>query len=203
MRIAAILFTAILAATPPIAAQTGAAATGWRLGVGVEAVRFAPVAVSDAAPGVAAEVRPSGRAALHLAVARSAGSWSLAVEAGWAEGHIEAGNDAVSIRDLTAAVSRYRLALAVGRTLVPVATGALAFELAPTLDRWSVSGDARTRGGLEGRLVLRVPLGALELEHRLGLGVGASPIEAADIGEVSEERGLRTLSVGLGLRARL
>jgi hypothetical protein len=109
----------------------------------------------------------------------------------------------VSVHDLTSDVTRYRLAVAVGRRLVRVGLGAAAVELVPTLDLWSLGGENRSRAGAEGRLVLRVPLGGVELEHRIGLGVSGSPIGIADLEEVGEKRGLRTLSVGLGLRARL
>lgn len=196
-----LLIALLLAAAPPTAAQAPPDRDGWHLGGGVEAVRFGHVVVTEAAPGVAAELRPSGRAGLHLAVGRTAGPWTVSLEAGWAEGNIEAGNDAVSIRDLTSDVTRYRLSLPVGRRLAMVGPGALGFELAPTLDLWSVTGDSRLRAGAEGRLLLRVPLGAVDLEHRIGVGLSGSPLETADVGEVADERGLRTLLIGLGLRA--
>jgi hypothetical protein len=202
MRLHPSLLLSLLAAAPPLAAQVAADDTGWHLGGGVEAVRFGHVAVSEAAPGVAAEVRPSGRPAFHLSVGRSYGSWSLDLEAGWARGHIEAGNDALSIQDLTSDVSRYRLAMGIARMVAPAGSGVIAVALAPTLDLWAVEGRSRVRAGAEGRLVLRVPLGAVELENRIGVGFSGNPIEAADIGEVSALRGLRTLLVGVGLRFR-
>jgi hypothetical protein len=52
-------------------------------------------------------------------------------------------------------------------------------------------------------VVLRVPLGSWELQNRLGFGLSGSPIEAADIGDVAEVRGLRTLTIGIGMRTRL
>jgi hypothetical protein len=176
---------------------------GWHLGGGVDALRFGHVAVSDAEPGVAAEVRPSGRAGLRLGVGRTAGPWDVALEASWAEGQIEIGNDVLSVRDLTADVTRYRLSLAVGHRLTTIGTGRLGVELAPTVDLWSVTGDSRPRGGAEGRLVLRLPLGAVELENRIGVGLSGSPIEASDLGQVADERGLWTFLIGLGLRAGL
>lgn len=202
MRLLSSLLTALLAATPPLAAQTSAH-QGWHLGGGVDALRFGQVAVAEAAPGTTAELRPSGRPAVHLAAGRSAGSWDLSLELGWAGGDIEVRNDIVSVRDLTADVDRYRLALAAGRRLGRIGAAAIDIVLAPTLDLWSVIGESRVRGGVEGRLVLRLPLGSLELEHRFGFGLSGSPIEAADVGEVTDARGLRTLLVGLGLRTRL
>lgn len=201
MQLRSTLLLALLAATPPAAAQVPAVSHGWHLGGGADVLWFGHVAVSAAAPGVAAEVRPAGRPALHLVVGRSAGPWSFSAEVGWAGGHVEAGNDVITIRDLTADATRYRLAAALGRRLARVGTGVVAVALAPTLDLWTVDGQSRVRGGAEGRLVLRVPLGPVELEHRIGLGLSGSPIEAADVGAVSEERRLRTLSVGLGLRS--
>jgi hypothetical protein len=197
------LLLALLAASPPVAAQTHAAQSGWRLDGGVDALRFGHVLISDAEPGAAAELRPSHRVAFHVGVARSLGDWGVGIEAGLAEGHIEARNDVIAISDLTADVSRYRLALGVSRAITRVGTGELGLELAPTLDLWSVDGDHRLRGGAEGRLVLRVPLGSWQLEHRLGFGLSGSPLEVGDVGGVAEERGLRTLTIGLGVRTTL
>jgi hypothetical protein len=202
MRLHPSFLFSLLTAAPPIAAQRPADGTGWHLGGGVEAVRFGHVAVSDAAPGVAAEVRPSGRPAVHLSVGRKYGAWGLELEAGWAGGHIEAGNDAVSLQDRTSDVSRYRVTIGIARRVAAAGSGALAVALAPTLDLWVVNGDSRVRAGAEGRLMLRVPLGAVELENRIGVGFSGNPIEAADIGEVSDLRGLRTVLVGVGLRFR-
>jgi hypothetical protein len=203
MRLSLSLLIALLAAAPPTAAQTPAVHNGWHLGGGVDALRFGYVAVSDAEPGAAAKVRPSSRAGFRLGVGRTAGLWDLTLEAGWAEGEIEIGSDVLSVRDLTSDVTRYRLSLAVGHRLTTLATGQLGFELAPTVDLWSVTGDTRTRAGAEGRLVLGMQLGAVELENRIGVGLSGSPVEASDLGQVAEERGLWTLLVGLGLRTGL
>jgi hypothetical protein len=202
MRLHSSLLLSLLAAAPPIAAQMPADITGWHLGGGVEAVRFGHVAVSEAAPGVAAEVRPSGRSAFNLSVGRRYGAWGLDLEAGWAVGHIEAGNDALVIQDRTSDVSRYRLAIGITRQVTSAGRGVIAVALAPTLDLWAVDGESRVRAGAEGRLVVRVPLAAVELENRIGLGFSGNPIEATDIGAVSDLRGLRTVLVGVGLRFR-
>jgi hypothetical protein len=197
------LTLALLAAAPPAAAQVPAVHDGWHLGGGVDVLRFGPVVVSEAAPGVAAELRPSSRAAFHVAVGRSLGPWDVWGEAGLAKGHIEARNEMIAISDLTADVSRHRLAVGVSRRVIAIGAGDLAMELAPTLDLWSLDGESRVRGGAEGRLVLRLPLGSWELENRLGVGLSGSPVETADVGEVAEERGLRTLMIGVGVRTGL
>jgi hypothetical protein len=194
---------ALLAAAPPTAAQTPAVHDRWHLGAGADALRFGHVVVSRAEPGAAAELRPSSRLAFHLGVRRSVGPWGVFGEAGLAAGHIEARNEVIAISDLTADVSRYRLALGVSRRVIAVGTGELGAELAPTLDLWSVDGESRVRAGAEGRLVLRVPFGAWEVENRLGIGLSGSPIEAADVGDVAEERDLRTVMIGVGLRTGL
>ncbi|MBA3894004.1 MAG: hypothetical protein H0X69_09960 [Gemmatimonadales bacterium] len=195
-----ILLISLLAAAPPTTAQMPADHVGWHLGGGVEAVRFGHVIVSQAAPGIAAEVRPSPRPALHLSLGRTYGSWGVDLEAGWAGGHIEAGNDAVSIQDRTSGVSRYRLAAGLGRRVAAAGAGDLSIVLAPTLDLWTIDGDNRLRAGAEARLVLRVALGSVELENRVGIGLSGSPIKASDIGAISDSRGLRSVSVGVGLR---
>ncbi len=203
MRLCFSLLIPLLAAAPPTAAQTPAVETGWHLGGGVDALRFGHVAVSDAEAGAAAKVRPSGRAGLRLSLGRTAGPWDLSLEAGWAEGEIEIGNDVLSVRDLTSDVTRYRLTLAVGHGLATLGAGGLGVELAPTVDLWSVTGDSRPRAGAEGRLVLRLPLGAVDLENRIGVGLSGSPIEVSDLGQVADERSLWTFLVGLGLRTGL
>ncbi len=203
MRLHPSLLLALLAAAPPITAQTRAVTDGWHLGGGVEVLRFSHVAVSDAAPGIAAEVRPSGRAAIHLALGRSLGAWEVFAETGWAGGHIEAANDVVAIQDRSSDVSRYRLALGVTRRVAGWGTGVLALGVVPTLDLWTVQGLSRWRAGAEGRLVLRLPVGSAEVENRLQVGLSGSPIEEADVGEVSDLRGLRTVGLGVGLRFRI
>ena len=203
MRCRFTLLLPLLAAAPPSAAQTPAARPGWYLGGGADALRFGHTLVADGGPGVTAEVGPSGRVGLHLSLARAVEPWRVSLEAGWAEGHIEAGNEAVSVRDLTVDVTRYRLALGLSRHLAMLGSAGLALELGPTVDLWSVSEDSRVRAGAEGRVVLRVPVGRVELEHRIGVGISGSPIEGADVGPAADERSLRTLLVGLGLRAPL
>jgi hypothetical protein len=203
MRLRFSLLIPLLAAAPPVAAQTPAVEHGWHLGGGVDALRFGHVAVSEAEPGAAAEVRPSGRAGLRLTAGRTAGPWDISLEAGWAEGEIEVGNDVLSVRDLTSDVTRYRLCLAVGHRLTVLGANRLAVELAPTVDFWSVTGESRSRAGAEGRVQLLVPLGAIDLENRIGIGFSGSPIETSDVGDVAEERGLWTFLIGLGVRTGL
>jgi hypothetical protein len=202
MRLHPTLLLSLLAAAPPLVAQGPARRSGWSLGAGVETLRFGHVALSQAAPGAAAEVRPSARPAFHASIGRGDGEWGMELEAGWAGGHIEAGNDVLSVQDRTSEVSRYRLALGIERRVAGAGPGTLGVALVPTLDLWSVAGDSRVRAGAEGRLVIRIPLGAVELENRLGVGLSGNPIEAGDVGEVSDLRGLRTLLVGMGLRFR-
>jgi hypothetical protein len=202
MRLHPALLLSLLAATPPLVAQVPARGSGWSLGAGVETVRFGHVALSQAAPGAAAKVRPSPRPAFHAAIGRGIGAWGLQLEVGWAGGHIEAGNDALSVQDRASGVSRYRVALGLERRVASAGPGTIVAALAPTLDLWAVAGDGRVRAGAEGRLMLRIPLGAVELENRLGIGLSGNPIEAGDVGEVSELRGLRTVLVGMGLRFR-
>lgn len=203
MRLHRGILLSLLACASPTAAQSPAGHPGWHVGGGVEALRFAHVAVSQAAPGVAAKVRPSARPAVHLAIGRGVGPWGLELEAGWAGGHVEIGNEVVSVQDRQADVSRYRVALAIARRIASTGSGFIEAALAPTLDVWSVQGDGRARAGAEGRLILRALLGAIELENRLSAGLSGSPIVAEDIGEVSDLRGLQTLSVGIGLRLRI
>jgi hypothetical protein len=202
MRLHPTLLLSLLAAAPPLVAQVPARNSGWSLGAGVETIRFGYVALSLAAPGAAAEVRPSARPAVHASIGRALGPWGIQLEAGWAGGHIEAGNDALSVQDRTSEVSRYRVALGLERRIAATGPGTVVVALAPTFDLWSVAGESRIRAGAEARLIIRIPLGAVDLENRLGVGLSGNPIEASDIGDVSDLRGLRTVLVGMGLRFR-
>jgi hypothetical protein len=187
-------------AARPTAAQSPTGTFGWHLGGGIEAVRFGHVAVSQAVPGVPAEVRPTPRPALHLTVGRAMGHWRVDLETGWAGGYLEAGNDVLAVQDKGAQVARHRLGLAIARRVATTGSGTIELALMPTLDLWSVDGDGRVRAGAEGQMVLRVPLGAVELVNRLSAGLSGNPIQAEDLGDVSDLRGLRALSVGIGLR---
>ncbi len=203
MRLCFSLLLSLLAATPPAFAQASADQFGWRLGAGVDAVRFGAVAVGQAAPGVRAELRPTSRPAFHLSVSRTYRPVELAVEAGWAGGHVEVGNELVSVEDRTAAVSRYRLGLGISRGVAGLGGGSVSLALVPAVDLWTVEGEHRLRAGIEVRVGVRADLGGVELENRIGVGISGNPIVAADLGEISDLRGLRALSVGLALRCRI
>ena len=194
---------ALLAAAPPAAAQVPAAPQGWHLGAGVDVLQFGDVGVSDPVAADGPELRPSGRLAVHVRLVRAFAPWHGALEADWAGGSIDAHNDIVVITDRSSGVSRYRIALALGRRLAGIGSGALLAELVPTVDLWSLLGEHRIRAGAEGRLVLLVPLAGVQLEHRLGLGISGSPLEPSDIGPAARTRPLRTMSAGLGLRLGL
>ena len=167
-----------------------------------DAVRFGHVAVSDADAG-----RGGGGSPLRAAGAPplgrpdGTGPGSLDLEAGWAGGHIEVGNDVLSVQDRTSDVSRYRLALGIARQ---VAAGAGAgvdrlVALAPTLDLWAVDGERPSAGRSGGSAGASRPAGGGELENRIGVGFSGNPIEAADIGEVVGPA--RTADVSRGSRA--
>jgi hypothetical protein len=66
-----------------------------------------------------------------------------------------------------------------------------------------VDGDHRLEVGVETSLALRLPVGPLELENRITLGISGSPIDQEDIGEGGAMRSLRTLAFGFGLRVPL
>lgn len=179
-------------------------AARWTLGLGVEGIRFAAAARDTfTAAGPAADLRPSGRVGIRLALHRASGAWRVGAAAGWAWGEVEAANDAVVIRDRTAHLTRYRVAASLERRLARLGAGELAVELSPVLDLWSLAGGTRARGGAECGAVLRVPLGAVAVEHRIALGLSASPLVADDVGWEFELRPLRTVGYGLSLRVPL
>jgi hypothetical protein len=200
MRLQGFALLPLLAAAPPVSAQVSAPIKGWHLGAGVEAVRFGHIAISDVLPEQDTEVRPTSRPAFWISAGRAVGDWRIGLEAGWAGGHLEAANDEVLLQDLVSEVSRYRLALGIGRRIAAVGTGVVELAIVPLVDFWSIAGDGRVRAGAEARAVVRVPLGSVELENRIGIGVSGNPIEREDLGEASDLRGLRTFLVGIGLR---
>lgn len=173
---------------------------GWWLAFGGDGTWFGSIANTTAALAeLTAEIRPTRRTAVYLAVARGFGDWRAHLELGWAQGDAEAGNEMVSVRDKTLDLSRYRLAPGVERRVTGVGTGELALGLATTLDLWRASGNTRPRLGAEGRVALRLPLGKLALENRLTAGLSGSPLDAEDLGDGFEMRSLSWLAFGVAL----
>jgi hypothetical protein len=188
--------SAALAQSPRAAPWAG----GWWLALGAEGVRFSAIASStDGPPDAAAHLRPSRRTGVHLALAKGLGSWRAQLEAGWAQGGAEAGNESLAVRDKSLDLSRYRLAPGVERRVVVVGTGELALALAATFDLWRADGNTRPRVGGEGRVALRLPLGRVALENRLTAGVSGSPLDAEDVGEGFERTALSWLGFGVAL----
>jgi hypothetical protein len=182
------------------AAPAPSPANGWWLSLGVEGTRFSSIASTiDAPPEASAEIRPTRRTGVHLAVARGFGAWRAQLELGWAQGEAEAGNDVIVVRDQTLDMSRYRLAPGIESRVTGVGAGELTAALATTLDIWRASGNTRPRLGAEARLALRLPLGKLALENRLAFGFSGSPLDAEDLGDGFERSSLSWLAFGVGL----
>jgi hypothetical protein len=195
------LLVLLLLFAGPLPAQSPA---GWTLTVGLDGLRFATAAEDTVTPGGAAvSLRPSGRIGGRVGLQRRIGGWGLGVLLGWAAGEVEASNEAVAIRDRTADLSRYRVALALERRVASVGAGTLAVAVSPGLDLWTVEGNTRTRAGAEAWVALRLPVGRVEVEQRLAFGLSGSPIEQADVGEEFDLRALRTLVFGVGVRLPL
>ncbi len=202
MRVVLALLTFAFASSA--VAQTAAPASfptsSWWVSLGAEGTRFGSIARTiDAAPEASAEIRPTRRTGVRLAVARGFGVWRAQLELGWAQGQAEAGNDVIVVRDQTLDLSRYRLAPGIERRVTGVGAGELTAALATTLDIWRASGDTRPRLGAEARLALRLPLGKLALENWLAFGLSASPLDAEDLGDGFERSSLSWLAFGVGL----
>jgi hypothetical protein len=196
--------TTLLAACLSAGPLTAQAPSRWSWSLGLEGLRFGAGAQDTVAEsGSAVALRPSGRIGARLGVHRALGSWTAGLTIGVAQGNVEAANEVVAIRDRTADLSRYRAGVAVERRLARPRQGHLSFGVEPSLDLWSLDGETRTRAGLQAGLTLRLPLGTLELEQRIIVGVSRSPLEAADLGGAFERRSLRMLGFGVGVRAPL
>ncbi len=194
----------LLLLVPPAGLAGQSTGRPWSITLGVAGVRFGSTAHDTVSPdGSAVHLKPSGRVGIRAALRRTLGVWGIAVGVGWAQGDVEAANDAVAIRDRTADLSRYRLAAGVERRVARLGAGEVALGLGPTLDLWTLDGDTRVRVGAEGGLALRVPLGSAVLENRIALGLSASPLEASEVGEEFQLRRLRAVEVGVGLRVPL
>ncbi len=192
-----------MAVTPVfLAAQTGPV-PGWSLTLGAEGVRFGGIGVQGEDSPARAELRPSGRAGFKATLERSFGAWRAQVEAGWAAGEAEVGNELVAIRDKELDMSRYRVAPALERRVSTLGPGELAIALAPTLDVWQTDETSHPRLGVEGRLAVRVPLGRLALENRVAFGISGAPMDQEDVGDLFELRALTWLAFGVGLRVSL
>lgn len=204
MRGTTALALVVLCLAPPVAPAQSRPSSGWQLGLGVEDIHFAE-SLRDtlSTEETAAGLRPDGRLGLRLTLARAVGPWRAELEAGWAAGRIEAGNDLVSLKDKTSRVTRWRLAAALGRRVGHVGAGEVELAAGPTLDWWRLSGSERLRAGASVWMVLRVPVGGLELENRIGGGVSGSPLEPADAGPEFRSRTQVSVSAGVGLRLPL
>lgn len=199
MRSSRWLVPALLGLPCALAGQSAPGA--WTVTAGVDAVRFGAAARDTVAPAESAvDLRPSGRVGLRMAVQRAVGRWRVEVALGWAGGNVEAGNEAVAIRDRTVDLSRYRVGLGLERALAHPGRTEVTLALRPSLDLWTLDGENRVRAGAECTLALRVPLGGAALEHRIGLGVSGSPLKAEDVDAVFERKRLVALTVGVGWR---
>jgi hypothetical protein len=133
-----------------------------------------------------------------VALQRAAGAWRVELALGWAGGNVEAGNEAVAIRDRTANLSRYRVSAGVERTVARVAAGELALTVSP-------AGPLVPRrrnppaGGRQCRLALRLPLGGAAIENRIVRDVGFAA-GASGCGRGAGEKSLRAVNFGVGLR---
>ncbi len=204
MRLPQVIVLALLLAGPA-AAQSHPGPARWSFALGAGALHFSAVARDTLAPpGAAARLRPSGRLGLHLALARRLGPWEAAVEIGWARGHAEAGNTAVSIHDKSADLSRYRVVPSLGRRLAGIGPAEANLALGATMDLWTVEDATRARLGGEIRLALRFPMGTTaEVENSAAVGLSSSPVVRKDLDDGFAISGLWTLSFGTGVRIRL
>jgi hypothetical protein len=199
------LALAVTAAVAPASLRAQATPPArWSLTVAAEGVRFGQTArerleVSGGRIGL----RPSGRIGGHVAIERSFGPWRVHLGAGWAGGDAEATNEAVSIRDKTLDLSRYRVAPALERRIAALGGGELAAGLGPTIDLWRSGGDTRPRLGIEARAAVRLPLGRMALENRVAFGLSGAPLEREELEEEFELRTLRALAFAVGLRMPL
>jgi hypothetical protein len=195
------LLLSLLPAYLPAQGQGHVVPAGWSVAVGADGLWFGRAASDTGAPAEqSADLRPSGRAGLRVTLARTLGEWRAQLELGLAQGDAEARNRAVAIRDRTLDLSRYRLAVGLERAVTAVGAGEIALALAPTLDLWRAGGESRVRWGLEARGTLRLPLGPLALENRLGLGWSGAPLDEVDLIDDFDRHALRTLVFGVGLR---
>ena len=202
MRLVCWIVPVLLAAPGVLPAQSPPAP--WTLTAGLDGMRFTAAARDTEAPAAeAAGLRPSGRMGARVALQRAAGAWRAELGLGWAPGNVEAANDAVAIRDRTADLSRFRVSAGVERTVARAGAGELAFAAGPILDLWSVEGDTRLRAGAACALALRLPLGAVALENRLGFGVSGSPLKAGDVDGEFELRAVTAVEFGVALRLSL
>ena len=186
------------------AAQSTSPDSRWHLALAGEGLRFSRAAVDTSAPpDLQASLRPTSRVGVQIGLDRAFGRWEAGMSVGYAAGQVEVYNESVRVVDRTAPITRYRVAASVGRALTRIGSGRLVARAGPTADLWGVDGDDRLEVGIETSLALRLPLGPLELENRVTLGISGSPIDQADVGEGGATRSLRTLAFGLGIRVPL
>jgi hypothetical protein len=172
----------------------------WRLGVLVESLHFSRALVDGSAPASEATgLRPSGGVGAGVALARAGPSWRVELTASWAGLRPQADNTGAALIDKTSHLTRWQLGGAAERKLCAVGAGTLGLGAGPALDWWRITGESRVRIAGQATLALRLPLGGWELEHRLGLGVSASPFVPGDAGAEFETRALVSLFLGMAV----
>ena len=185
----------------PIAASSQVLRDGWSLQVGIAHESFAGGSEDTTIAGTRVEVFPSGRAGYEAAVGWRRRGWDVGLALGYSNGNLTADAKSLAAVDKSGGVKRYRAGLTLARRVAQLGAGSLSLSAGPTLDHWDLTGiGTRTTFGARGGLLLRFPLGRLELENAVIYGLSASPFNQEDVAPSGRLKTLRAFSFGAGLR---
>jgi hypothetical protein len=200
----AVLSLALCLVHPALAlAQSAPAAHGWSLGISTDLASFRGGA-EDTTGGSVTSVRPGQALAIGVSLRRGGRTWDVALETSLLSSHIEAASPEARLQLLTSTFDRLRLAPLLGRRVASLGAGSLWLAAGPTLDVWRApESDGRVVAGAQGRLLLRVPLGRVELENVVGLHWSSGPFDPAELPDGVRSRALRSVTVGGNLRLGL
>ena len=191
----------LLIAAPPLAAQS--ADRTWSIAATASLTGFRGAALDTTVDGGIA-VRPSQGLALDLALARRWGPWALSIGANYLPTHIEAVSSDVAVQTRTESLDRVRLAILVGHRVAQVGSARFELRAGPVLDNWSTEGsDGRTTAGGQLQLALQLPVGGMTLENVMGFGWSPGPFREEELPAGYRREGLRTTTVGMGIKVGL
>jgi hypothetical protein len=156
-------------------------------------------------PGTEVSLRPGDRLGITATLSRRIGRWDLGLGLGYLSTHLLADGETLELRDKSEPWRRLRAEVLLAYRLVTFSQGALALGAGPTIDGWDTSSfDGRIVAGGQVRLSLDLTIaGRFTLLNQASLGWSGSPFTDQDVPSGAEQKTLRTLTLGSGLKVGL
>lgn len=192
-----LLTTAVLfAASSPVAAQ-------WYVGAEVSASRYGGSSHDTSSTHAASDGRPGDATVLHLRIGRTWRRFGIALRLGRSTPGLAVTGQHVNVTDKTSGGLTEVAAIASTRVGGVGSSGAVRWELGPTLHLWQFE-DVRLRWGATSALAYEwLVAGRFTAAVRLEGMLSKSWFDPGDVPPEYERRATWRYGVGLGLRYRL